>query len=210
MIQEALFEMPTPVALTEPLIKVVHCKKEQYDIYIGRPAPGLPGSIWVNPFVIGKDGTRDEVIEKYRQYVLSKPELLGQLESLRGKVLACWCSPQKCHGDVLIELLSGGKLPPKPPTPVAVAEPLGPCVKCKKAPATLRSPGGSVYCEECGQCKRQEIVMNGDKVVLDMHGRAVTKRVCFISVEDFVWSNGLKMHVCPCVVKEIMLRGVTR
>lgn len=81
--------------------KVVHCKREKYDVYIGRGR----GSIWGNPFVIGKDGTRDEVIEKYRQYILGKPELLAQLETLRGKTLACWCAPQRCHGDVLVELL---------------------------------------------------------------------------------------------------------
>ena len=91
------------------MTKVVHCKKEAYDVYIGRPARGIAGSIWANPYVIGKDGTRDEVIEKYRRYVLGKPELLAQLESLRGKVLGCWCSPQKCHGEILIELLGEGQ-----------------------------------------------------------------------------------------------------
>jgi hypothetical protein len=39
---------------------VVHCKREPYDVYIGRP------SKWGNPFQIGRDGTRDEVIAKYR------------------------------------------------------------------------------------------------------------------------------------------------
>jgi len=86
--------------------KVVHCKREKYDVYIGRPARGLLGSIWANPFKIGPDGTREQVIAKYRQYILSKPELLAQLESLRGKVLACWCAPHACHGDVLVELLN--------------------------------------------------------------------------------------------------------
>ena len=45
---------------------VVHCKKEQYDVYIGRAVPrsGLKASVWGNPFVIGKDGTRDEVMVK--------------------------------------------------------------------------------------------------------------------------------------------------
>lgn len=85
--------------------KVVHCKKEPYDVYIGRAVSGLKGSIWANPFKIGPDGDRDEVIEKYHQYIMSKPELLGQLESLRGKTLGCWCKPQDCHGDVLVELL---------------------------------------------------------------------------------------------------------
>ena len=70
---------------------VVHCKKEKYDVYIGRP------SKWGNPFVIGKDGTREEVIEKYREYILNKPELLKDLAELKGKILGCWCSPFNCH-----------------------------------------------------------------------------------------------------------------
>ena len=78
--------------------KVVHCKKDKYDIYIGRP------SKWGNPFVIGKDGTREEVVEKYHNYILSKPELLKDLHELKGKTLGCWCSPKLCHGDILIEL----------------------------------------------------------------------------------------------------------
>ncbi len=80
-------------------MKVVHCKKEKYDVYIGRP------SKWGNPFTIGKDGTREEVIEKYRKYILSNKELMKLLPELKGKVLGCWCSPNKCHGDVLIELI---------------------------------------------------------------------------------------------------------
>ena len=79
--------------------RVVHCKEEYYNVYIGR------GSKWGNPFVIGKHGTRDEVIEKYKMYILSKPELLEHLPELRGKILGCWCKPNACHGDVLVELL---------------------------------------------------------------------------------------------------------
>lgn len=76
-------------------------KREPHDVYIGRP------SIWGNPFVIGRDGTRDDVIAKYRGWLMSKPELLAQLPALRGKVLACWCAPLACHGDVLVELANG-------------------------------------------------------------------------------------------------------
>jgi len=79
-------------------MKVVHCKKEKYDIYIGRP------SKWGNPFQIGKDGTREQVIEKYREYILNNPYLLSCLPELKGKVLGCWCKPMACHGDVLKEL----------------------------------------------------------------------------------------------------------
>lgn len=78
--------------------RVVHVKRSRYTVYIGRP------SIWGNPFRIGADGTRDEVIAKYRDYILSRPDLLAQLHTLRGQVLGCWCKPQRCHGDVLAEL----------------------------------------------------------------------------------------------------------
>lgn len=79
--------------------KVVHIKKESFDVYIGRPG------MWGNPFEIGRDGTREEVITKYRNWILSQPNLLLQVYKLDGKVLGCWCAPQACHGDVLLELL---------------------------------------------------------------------------------------------------------
>lgn len=85
------------------MTKVVHCKKSQYDVYIGRPEK------WGNPFEIGKDGTRDEVIKKYRNYILENKELMADLEELRGKILGCWCHPLPCHGDVLVKLLNTTK-----------------------------------------------------------------------------------------------------
>lgn len=72
------------------------------DVYIGR------GSKWGNPFKIGEHGTREEVIEKYREYISNKPELLKCLPELKGKTLVCFCKPRACHGDVLAELV--GKL----------------------------------------------------------------------------------------------------
>jgi hypothetical protein len=78
--------------------QVVHCKKESYDVYIGR------GSKWGNPFILGKDGDRQEVIKKYLCYILNKPELMKDLPELDGKVLGCYCSPKSCHGDVLVVL----------------------------------------------------------------------------------------------------------
>lgn len=77
---------------------VVHCKKSNYDVYIGRP------SKWGNPFVIGRDGNREEVVQKYHDWILTQPQLLKDLHELKGKVLACWCAPQACHGDVLVKL----------------------------------------------------------------------------------------------------------
>jgi hypothetical protein len=78
--------------------RVVHCARERYDVYIGRP------SVWGNPFVIGRDGTRDKVIRKYAAWLQTQPQLLARLPELRGKVLGCWCAPLPCHGDVLAHL----------------------------------------------------------------------------------------------------------
>ena len=81
------------------MAKVVHCKRSEYDVYIGRPGP------FGNPFTIGKDGTREEVVEKYAEWVLTQPELLAKIRvELKEKVLGCWCAPKLCHGDILQEL----------------------------------------------------------------------------------------------------------
>lgn len=79
---------------------VVNIANAPYDVYIGRP------SKWGNKFIIGKDGTRSEVIRKYREYVQSDEQLMADLEELRGKVLGCYCKPQSCHGDELVKLLA--------------------------------------------------------------------------------------------------------
>lgn len=85
---------------------VVHCKKSEYDVYIGRKNGDLPQSKWANPFIVGKDCERGECIAKYREWILTQPQLLADLHELEGKVLGCWCKPEKkCHGDVLVELL---------------------------------------------------------------------------------------------------------
>ena len=86
---------------------VVNRRNYHYDVYIGRR------SSWGNPFSIGKDGTREEVIEKYREYISKQPRLLNRIGELRGKVLGCWCAPLPCHGTVLLELIQekfGGKM----------------------------------------------------------------------------------------------------
>jgi len=79
------------------MIKVVHCKKHPYDVYIGR------GSKWGNPFVIGKDGNREEVISKYEAYIMSpqQDKLRQSLYELKDKTLGCFCAPKACHGDIL-------------------------------------------------------------------------------------------------------------
>jgi hypothetical protein len=63
------------------------------------------GSKWGNPFKIGKDGDREEVIEKYKEWILSQPELLNSLYELKDQRLGCHCVPYHCHGHVLVELI---------------------------------------------------------------------------------------------------------
>jgi hypothetical protein len=86
--------------------RVVHCRHEPYDVYIGRPMPrfGLTGSKWGNPFRVGRDGDRPAVIAKYEQHLREHPELMAALPELRGKDLGCWCAPEYCHGDVLVRM----------------------------------------------------------------------------------------------------------
>ncbi|MCS3449808.1 hypothetical protein M2222_001371 [Bradyrhizobium elkanii] len=61
-------------------------------IYIGR------GSPWGNRFVIGKDGDRDQVCNKFECEQL--PEL--DVSSLAGRDLVCFCAPHRCHGDSIL------------------------------------------------------------------------------------------------------------
>lgn len=63
-------------------------------------------SVWANPFKISDKLSRDEVISKYREYIVEKIEK-GEVNilDLKGKNLGCWCHPESCHGDVLVELL---------------------------------------------------------------------------------------------------------
>lgn len=68
-------------------------------VYIGRPGK------WGNPFQIGRDGTREEVIRKYIRFIKSQPHIITAAKNeLRGKHLVCWCAPHACHGDVLLRI----------------------------------------------------------------------------------------------------------
>ena len=83
-----------------------------FDVYIGRACYRggwqLPKSKWANPYTIGKDGTREEVIRKYEKYILNKPELLKDLSELKGRRIGCFCGEEDdCHGEILIRLIEG-------------------------------------------------------------------------------------------------------
>jgi hypothetical protein len=88
------------------MCKVVHCKKDKYDVLICRP------SKWGNPYS-HKEGTlaefkvdtREEAVQKYEEYLLNNEKLMLSLHELKYKSLGCWCknnyNNQKCHGDIL-------------------------------------------------------------------------------------------------------------
>jgi hypothetical protein len=81
-------------------------------VYVGRALRrggwDLGGSPLANPFRPGRDGTRAEVVARYREYLLSRPDLMALLPGLRGKRLGCWCAPEPCHAEVIAELADAG------------------------------------------------------------------------------------------------------
>jgi len=102
----------------EQITTVVHCKKQPYDVYIGR------GSKWGNPYTHIKDretkaehivGSREEAIKMYREWIMLRPDLLSDLKELKGKRLGCYCvshpishirENKVCHGEILLELIN--------------------------------------------------------------------------------------------------------
>ena len=91
-------ELPLTEATGPQVLNKYTSKIGPDDVYIGRP------SQYGNPFKIGVDGTREEVIDQYRQHVMANPGLLEEIRKLKGKNLVCFCHPKPCHGDVILEL----------------------------------------------------------------------------------------------------------
>lgn len=100
---------------------VVHCQREKYDVYIGR-GRGIQNH-YGNPFThleketlaAVKVATREDSIQSFREWLkgtdytwvdpVRRLWILDTLKSLQGKILGCWCKPQSCHGDVLVEMI---------------------------------------------------------------------------------------------------------
>lgn len=74
-----------------------------YDVAIDRSSP------FGNPFYLGKDGGRAEVLAKYRTYFYKRvdedAEFRRKVLALRGLKLGCWCSPLLCHGMIIAEYI---------------------------------------------------------------------------------------------------------
>lgn len=113
---------------------VVHVNSGMpYDVYVGRAVArkGLEASVWQNPYRIGVDGTREQVLAMFERHMRAllrdtpganpapepwnhRANLVASLIALRGKTLACWCAPKDralttedervCHGQILLML----------------------------------------------------------------------------------------------------------
>lgn len=87
--------------------RVVHCKREPFDVYIGR-AGGRRTGAFGNPFTFDSETDRHEAIARFEVYARKKiafdPAFRDAVKALHGKTLGCWCAPKACHGDVLLKL----------------------------------------------------------------------------------------------------------
>ena len=95
-------------------MKVVHCKRNKYDVYIGRGK----NSIWGNPFIVGKDGTLEDVLKKYEIYLRKNKKLMSKIMELNDKTLGCWCLKEpidyirkkpRCHGEIIMKIIEEEK-----------------------------------------------------------------------------------------------------
>jgi hypothetical protein len=93
-------------------MRVINGKVEGFSkgVYVGRTMPGLKGSPLANPFKIGRDGSREQVIQRYRLWLWEQikggnAEVIAELKriALEQADVVCWCSPLPCHGDVVIK-----------------------------------------------------------------------------------------------------------
>lgn len=118
----SLLELPYP---SQPATKtahsgtVVNVRHNAYTTYIGRAnkSKKLQRSKWHNPYVVGKDGSLNEVLQKFLNYLLGRDDLMASLEELDGEVLGCWCADAdipftindslRCHGQILLRARRG-------------------------------------------------------------------------------------------------------
>lgn len=63
------------------------------------------GTRWGNPYVIGIHGDRKAVCDLYGDRLKNNTQLREKIPTLKGKILGCWCYPEQCHGQKLIEYL---------------------------------------------------------------------------------------------------------
>ncbi len=88
---------------------VVNIRRQEYDVYIGRAQGNGRDGYFGNPFAVIRDGGREKAIAAYREYFLNRlkvdSEFAKRVQELKGKRLGCFCKPDGCHGDVIVEYL---------------------------------------------------------------------------------------------------------
>jgi len=81
-------------------------------VYVGRPF------VLGNPYVIGHDGSRHDVVDQYRAWLREQYRHDGAVRrALRqlamryltdgALTLICWCAPQPCHAEVIRDAVLG-------------------------------------------------------------------------------------------------------
>jgi hypothetical protein len=91
---------------------VVNMHKDyNYDVDITR------NGIYGNPFIIGRDGDRKQVLSKFRRWLKGtdfrnldqqrRKLILDSLPSLKDRKLGCVCVPESCHGHIYIDFIEG-------------------------------------------------------------------------------------------------------
>ena len=90
--------------------RVVNIRQSEFDVFIGRPGR------WGNPFRIGPDGSREDVIIKHKEWLDGvrksrsgrNPPTKDEIRKyLQGKRLGCFCAPKACHGDNYVKICRG-------------------------------------------------------------------------------------------------------
>jgi hypothetical protein len=80
-------------------------EKQELSVYIGRRDPygRWSQSDWHNPYTVKKHGL-GEALRLYEEGLLKNSDLRARIPELKGRALACWCKPYRCHGDILARL----------------------------------------------------------------------------------------------------------
>ena len=74
-------------------------------VYCGRRHGDIEESRWHNPFKLSANSL-EASLQMYEAHVTSDDELVRDLGSLKGKILACWCTDQsQCHCSILLKLI---------------------------------------------------------------------------------------------------------
>ena len=102
-----------------PVLVVNVARADEYDVYIGRGRGGeahmnntpVGQRGWLgNPYKMGEDGSRLEVIEQFEEDFWDRleedEEFRGAVMELAGETLACWCAPKACHGSVIAQAVA--------------------------------------------------------------------------------------------------------